>query len=157
MACPAGRGWRWQPQERRACNSCERHPGTATGAFARDQSAREYLGRDSGEDFQKTTPPNPWTRYAKCSWKAPTPAGVWENSVTIRSTRATRIYKPGAWLPRVSPTPILMVVAMNDTITVTDLALAAFRCHPTCRRACSTAEFRSTHERGMLLENLFAA
>jgi uncharacterized protein len=33
---------------------------------------------------------------------------------------------PGIWLPRVSPTPILLVVALNDTITVTDLALAAY-------------------------------
>jgi hypothetical protein len=41
----------------------------------------------------------------------PTPGGVWENSVTIRSRRAARIYEPGAWLPRVSPTSILMVVA----------------------------------------------
>jgi fermentation-respiration switch protein FrsA (DUF1100 family) len=54
------------------------------------------------------------------------PPGIWENSVTIRSTRAARMYEPGVWLTRVSPTPILMIVAMNDTITVTDLALAAY-------------------------------
>ena len=52
--------------------------------------------------------------------------GVWENSVTVRSTRAARMYEPGPWLPRVSPTPILLVVAMADTMTVTDLALAAY-------------------------------
>jgi uncharacterized protein len=51
---------------------------------------------------------------------------VWENSVTIRSTRGARMYEPGNWVPRVSPTPLLMVVAINDTITVTDLALAAY-------------------------------
>jgi uncharacterized protein len=55
----------------------------------------------------------------------PTPAGIWENSVTIRSTRAA-MYEPGIWVPRVSPTPLLMVVALSDTITVTDLALAAY-------------------------------
>ncbi|MDB5576604.1 MAG: peptidase [Bradyrhizobium sp.] len=54
------------------------------------------------------------------------PEGTWENNVTIRSTRAARMYEPGIWLPRVSPTPILLVVALNDTITVTDLALAAY-------------------------------
>ena len=54
------------------------------------------------------------------------PAGIWENSVTVRSTRAARMYEPGNWLPRVSPTPILMVVALGDAITVTDLALAAY-------------------------------
>ena len=36
------------------------------------------------------------------------------------------MYEPGIWVPRVSPTPLLMVVALNDTITVTDLALAAY-------------------------------
>jgi fermentation-respiration switch protein FrsA (DUF1100 family) len=54
------------------------------------------------------------------------PAGAWENSVTIRSTRAARMYEPGIWVPRVSPTPLLMVVALADTITVTDVALAAY-------------------------------
>ena len=56
----------------------------------------------------------------------PVPAGTWENSVTVRSTRAARMYEPGAWISRVSPTPLLLVVALEDTITVTDLALAAF-------------------------------
>jgi len=56
----------------------------------------------------------------------PIPPGIWENTVTSRSTRAARMYEPGIWIPRVSPTPLLMVVALNDTITVTDLALAAY-------------------------------
>jgi fermentation-respiration switch protein FrsA (DUF1100 family) len=51
---------------------------------------------------------------------------VWANDVTLRSTRAARAYEPGLWAPRVSPTPLLLVVALQDTITVTDLALAAF-------------------------------
>lgn len=57
----------------------------------------------------------------------PTPPGIWENSVTIRSTRAARMYEPGIWVPRVSLTPLRMVVALSDTITVTDLALAAYQ------------------------------
>jgi cephalosporin-C deacetylase-like acetyl esterase len=56
----------------------------------------------------------------------PIPQGIWENRVTVRSTRAARMYEPGVWIARVSPTPLLMVVALNDTITVTDLALAAY-------------------------------
>ncbi|MFC0397931.1 alpha/beta hydrolase [Paraburkholderia rhizosphaerae] len=56
----------------------------------------------------------------------PVPEGTWENTVTLRSTRAARMYEPGAWISRVSPTPLLMVVATYDTITVTDLALAAY-------------------------------
>jgi hypothetical protein len=56
----------------------------------------------------------------------PIPEGIWENTVTVRSTRATRMYEPGNWVARVSPTPLLLVVALNDTIAVTDLALAAY-------------------------------
>jgi hypothetical protein len=50
----------------------------------------------------------------------------WENSVTMRSTRLARMYEPGVWVPRISPTPLLMIVALRDTITLTDLALAAY-------------------------------
>ena len=50
----------------------------------------------------------------------------WENAVTARSTRLARMYEPGAWVSRVSPTPLLMVVASHDTITLTDLALTAY-------------------------------
>lgn len=56
----------------------------------------------------------------------PVPPGAWENNVTVRSTRAARMYEPGQWIARISPTPLLMVVAMRDTITLTDLELAAY-------------------------------
>jgi cephalosporin-C deacetylase-like acetyl esterase len=56
----------------------------------------------------------------------PIPEGIWENETTVRSTRAARMYEPGAWIARVSPTPMLMVVAAEDRVTVTDLALAAY-------------------------------
>ncbi|HVE22208.1 MAG TPA: alpha/beta fold hydrolase [Acidocella sp.] len=56
----------------------------------------------------------------------PVPAGLWDNEITLRSTRAARMYEPGAWVSRVSPTPLLMVVARDDRTTVTDLALAAY-------------------------------
>ena len=50
----------------------------------------------------------------------------WENTVTMRSTRLARMYEPGVWAPRISPTPLLMIVASHDTITLTDLALASY-------------------------------
>lgn len=66
------------------------------------------------------------TSDAIAFYQQPLNGGEWENSVTVRSTRAARMYEPGVWLPRVSPTPILLIVAMADTMTVTDLALAAY-------------------------------
>ncbi|MBB3454161.1 hypothetical protein FHT86_002417 [Rhizobium sp. BK313] len=56
----------------------------------------------------------------------PVPAGIWENEVTLRSTRAARMYEPGNWISRVSPTPLLLVVARDDKLTVTDLTLQAY-------------------------------
>jgi hypothetical protein len=56
----------------------------------------------------------------------PVSAGLWENEITLRSTRAARMYEPGNWISRVSPTPLLLVVASDDKLTVTDLALAAY-------------------------------
>lgn len=56
----------------------------------------------------------------------PVPEGVWENRLTLRSTRWARMYSPGEYIPRVSPTPLLMLVAQHDHIAVTDLALKAY-------------------------------
>ena len=56
----------------------------------------------------------------------PAPEGAWDNVVTLRSTRAARMYEPGTWIARVSPTPLLMIVGLHDTITLTDLALGAY-------------------------------
>jgi fermentation-respiration switch protein FrsA (DUF1100 family) len=56
----------------------------------------------------------------------PIPEGLWKNEVTLRSTRAARMYEPGVWISRVSPTPLLMVVARDDKVTIADLALAGY-------------------------------
>ncbi|MEH7247800.1 alpha/beta hydrolase [Neobacillus niacini] len=50
----------------------------------------------------------------------------WVNEVTIRSIEHSRHYEPGQFISMLSPTPLLMLVAKNDTITPTDLALAAY-------------------------------
>ncbi|UZD91475.1 alpha/beta hydrolase [Cognatishimia activa] len=46
--------------------------------------------------------------------------------VTVRSSRRAMMYEPGAWVPRVSPTPVLMVVASQDTVTPTEMQLEAY-------------------------------
>ncbi|MDH6198323.1 fermentation-respiration switch protein FrsA (DUF1100 family) [Mycobacterium frederiksbergense] len=60
-------------------------------------------------------------------YQQPVPDGVWRNVMTVRSARAARMYEPGTWIDRVSPTPLLMIVGLHDTVTVTDLALAAYQ------------------------------
>jgi uncharacterized protein len=56
----------------------------------------------------------------------PLPQDVWKNDVTVRSGRLSRMYDPGNWVARVSPTPLLMIVALADRITQTDLQLRAY-------------------------------
>lgn len=52
--------------------------------------------------------------------------GGWVNRVTLRSVEHSRAYEPGAYVPFISPRPLLMVVAREDFVTPTDLALAAY-------------------------------
>jgi fermentation-respiration switch protein FrsA (DUF1100 family) len=50
----------------------------------------------------------------------------WENRVTVESIEKFIEYSPAIYLPRISPTPFLMMVAENDILTPTDLAVAGF-------------------------------
>lgn len=50
----------------------------------------------------------------------------WDNTVTVGSTRKARMYEPGTFIERVSPTPLLMITGRQDTVTLTDTALAAY-------------------------------
>ena len=51
----------------------------------------------------------------------------WRNQVTLRSVELLMEYEPSVYLERISPTPLLMVVAAGDHLTPTDLALEAYQ------------------------------
>lgn len=53
-------------------------------------------------------------------------APSWRNLVTLRSIEMVTEYNPGSFIGRVSPTPLLMVVGLGDTLAVADLALDAY-------------------------------
>src|SRR5690606_22489336 len=53
-------------------------------------------------------------------------APSWRNEVTMATLEYSAEYEPGAFVERISPTPLLMVVATDDVITPTDLALGAY-------------------------------
>lgn len=55
-----------------------------------------------------------------------TRAPAWRNEVTLRSIEMLMEYEPLAYIERIAPTPLLMVVAANDVLTPTDLALEAY-------------------------------
>jgi fermentation-respiration switch protein FrsA (DUF1100 family) len=53
-------------------------------------------------------------------------APAWKNEITLRSLEMFLEYEPGAYIEYLSPTPLLMVVAAQDHLTVADEALAAY-------------------------------
>jgi fermentation-respiration switch protein FrsA (DUF1100 family) len=48
------------------------------------------------------------------------------NEITLRSAEMAREYEPGNFIMRISPTPLLMIVADHDWITPADLTLEGF-------------------------------
>ena len=50
----------------------------------------------------------------------------WARFSTVQSLTYTVLHEPQAYIHRISPTPMLMIVADKDVITQTHLQLAAF-------------------------------
>jgi hypothetical protein len=50
----------------------------------------------------------------------------WRNEITLRSLEMYSDYEPGAFIERIAPTPLLMVLGDADVVCPIDLALAAF-------------------------------
>lgn len=51
----------------------------------------------------------------------------WRNEITLRSAELARENEPGIYIARISPTPLLMIVADNDVLTASDLCLEAYQ------------------------------
>lgn len=50
----------------------------------------------------------------------------WKNEITLQSMELFRAYKPGCYIADTSPCPLMMIVAEDDVVTPTDLAMHAF-------------------------------
>jgi uncharacterized protein len=68
--------------------------------------------------------PDSWEWFSETG---KTRAPAWKNEVTLRTVEMLMEYEPGAYIERISPTPLLMVVAALDHLTPTDLALEAYQ------------------------------
>lgn len=55
-----------------------------------------------------------------------TRAPAWRNEVTLRSMELLSEYEPGSYIARISPTPLLMLIAEGDHLAVADEAFAAY-------------------------------
>jgi uncharacterized protein len=68
--------------------------------------------------------PDSWEWFSETGKRRAT---TWRNEVTLRSVEMLMEYEPGVFVERISPTPLLMVVAAGDHLTPADLALEAYQ------------------------------
>jgi len=67
--------------------------------------------------------PDSWEWFSQTGQ---TRAPAWRNEVTLRSVEMFTEYEPGTYLPYISPTPLLLLVAAGDHLVPSELAIAAF-------------------------------
>jgi uncharacterized protein len=99
--------------------------------FEDDRRAR-YAGKPPGMiPVVSENPAGPAALPTSDSWtfftetrRARAPA--WKNEVTLRSVEMFCEYEPGSHISHISPTPLLLVVARADHLTVVDQALEAY-------------------------------
>jgi uncharacterized protein len=101
------------------------------GMFAEDRRARmagktpamiPVVAQDPASPSALPTPDS-WVWFTETGR---TRAPSWKNEVTLRSVEMFTEYEPGSYVSFISPTPLLMVVALGDVLTGADLALAAY-------------------------------
>jgi fermentation-respiration switch protein FrsA (DUF1100 family) len=101
------------------------------GMFAEDRRARMAGKTPAMIPVVAQDPASPSALPTPDSWAWFTETGrtrapSWKNEVTLRSVEMFTEYEPGSYVSFISPTPLLMVVALGDVLTVADLALAAY-------------------------------
>ncbi len=98
--------------------------------FDADREAR-FLGKPPGMIAVASPDPNVpcalptpdcWDWFVETQKRAP----AWRNEVTLRSLEMLTEYEPGDYIARISPTPLLLIVAAHDRLAVADATLAAF-------------------------------
>ena len=67
--------------------------------------------------------PDSWTWFIETG---KTRATAWRNEVTLRTVEMLGEYEPGSYIGRISPTPLLMIVARDDHLTPAHLAIDAY-------------------------------
>jgi len=99
-----------------------------------DAFEADRLGRAAGKDVIKipnidkdplkpSALPTPDCYEFFSAWEQ---KSKWVNEITVKSVECLRANNPSHYIHRIAPTPLLMVVATNDSVTPPDLALQAY-------------------------------
>jgi fermentation-respiration switch protein FrsA (DUF1100 family) len=89
----------------------------------RKGEAHDMLPVMSENDELMCLPPKVSARFMERSFAD---APGWKNEVTLQSLENFLNYEPGAYLPYVSPTPLLMIIGTRDVICYADLGLEGY-------------------------------
>src|SRR5881628_1995126 len=87
------------------------------------RNARRLIGAENPMAPCALATPDSWQWFTETG---KTRAPAWRNEVTLQSVEMFTEYEPGAYIEWISPTPLMMVVAAGDHLTVSDEALAAY-------------------------------
>ncbi|MGX1196070.1 alpha/beta hydrolase [Parvibaculum sp. MBR-TMA-1.3b-4.2] len=87
-----------------------------------EPGARMPVAAPEGEPAVLPTPDTYefFTEFAKSN------ESKWENDVTMHSVELFTEYEPGVYVPRISPTPLLLIAATGDHLTPYDLTAKAY-------------------------------
>jgi uncharacterized protein len=101
-----------------------------------DDDAAQMHGAEPGRVAVNSTDPAEPAVYHDADWDAadqafdqmyPLPPGLTgDKKVTVRSMLNAQTYDAGPWAERVSPTPLLMIIGVKDSVIDPDLQRAAF-------------------------------
>lgn len=95
--------------------------------------ASRFAGRPAGTipvvdpnpmAFSALPTPDSWRWFSETG-KSQAPDS-WKNQVTLQSGDMLMEYEPITFMHRISPTPLLMIVAADDVVAIADLALNAY-------------------------------
>ena len=90
--------------------------------YAGEEGAKVPVVAPEGEPSALPTPES----YEWFTQTGQNLAPNWRNEVSLESMEAFLEYDPAGSISLISPTPLLMVVAEGDTLTPTDMAIAAY-------------------------------
>lgn len=111
---------RWRPEQRRALLKLQ--DADREARFCGEPPAMIKAVSDNPAEACVMPGPSAFAYFMEQAKTAPS----WRNEVTLRSVDLARSCENGAFLPYISPTPLLMIIALEDELAPSELSIAAF-------------------------------
>jgi hypothetical protein len=137
---PSHRGWTNRPgvdrhlgvelqRRARACRGRDRPAGEVCCLAGAPDQRLPWLPATGAGGFHRRAAPSALPTADSYTWFTETAAlraPSWRNEVTLRTIEYGFGYEPDAYLSLISPTPLMLIVAVKDHLTVSDLSIGAY-------------------------------